>query len=137
MGEELRKTGIEVIGDVPWGTHFCQFYETAQDLLDRVAKLGTYGSSALSAFRGNPNAFDVVITDQIMPRMSGLELAEAIEKMRPDLPIILCTGFSEKVDGGSVGKSGIREFVMKPFTLQEISRLISKVSKKVGSDDSK
>jgi len=84
------------------------------------------GRSALSIFRKDPKAFDVVITDQAMPRMSGLELSAEIMKVRPDLPIILCTGFSEKVNGGSVEKSGVRDFIMKPFTLQEISRLIRK-----------
>jgi len=73
--------------------------------------------------------YKVVITDQTMPRMSGLELAAEIVKVRPDLPIILCTGFSEKINSGTVGRNGIREFLMKPFTLQEISNLISKVLK--------
>ncbi len=88
------------------------------------------GHSALTAFRKDPRAFDLVITDQSMPRMSGLELAAALVKVRPDIPIILCTGFSEKVNGGIIGRNGIREFVMKPFTLQEITRLIRKALKK-------
>ena len=88
------------------------------------------GRSALTAFRKDPRAFDLVITDQSMPQMSGLELAAALVKVRPDIPIVLCTGFSEKVNGGAIGRSGIREFVMKPFTLQEISRLIRKALKK-------
>jgi two-component system cell cycle sensor histidine kinase/response regulator CckA len=88
------------------------------------------GHSALTAFRKDPGAFDLVITDQSMPQMSGLELAAALVNVRPDVPIILCTGFSEKVQGETVGLNGIREFVMKPFTLQEISRLIRKALKK-------
>ena len=87
------------------------------------------GRSALTAFRRDPRAFDLVITDQSMPRMSGLELAAALVNVRPGVPIILCTGFSEKVQGETVGQNGIREFVMKPFTLQEISRLIRKALK--------
>ncbi len=82
------------------------------------------GRSALAAFRRKPDGFDLVITDQIMPKMSGLELAEALVKVKPAVPIILCTGFSEKVNGGTVGQSGVREVVMKPFTLQEVSRAI-------------
>jgi PAS domain S-box-containing protein len=84
------------------------------------------GGSALSVFRKDPGAFDLVLTDQSMPRMSGLELASEMVKLRPDIPILLCTGFSEKVDGGTVGQKGIRDLVMKPFTLTEISRLIRK-----------
>jgi CheY-like chemotaxis protein len=86
------------------------------------------GGSALAAFRNAPGAFDLVITDQIMPRMSGLELASALAKVRPGVPIILCTGFSEKVNGGTVGIDGIRELIMKPFTMTELSRIIRKVA---------
>ncbi len=85
------------------------------------------GSSALAIFRKSPGAFDVVITDQIMPGMNGLALAEGVAALRPNVPIILCTGFSEKVDRGVVGRNGVRELVMKPFTVPEITRLIRKV----------
>ena len=64
------------------------------------------GRTALASFRKDPGAFDLVITDQIMPRMSGLELAAELVKIGPDIPIILCTGFSEKINGGIVGKTG-------------------------------
>ena len=53
----------------------------------------------------DPNSFDLVVTDQTMPRMSGLELASELAKIRPDLPVILCTGFSEKVNDGTVGST--------------------------------
>jgi CheY-like chemotaxis protein len=94
------------------------------------------GRSALAFFKKDPDAFDVVITDQIMPHMTGLELASTLVKVRPDISIILCTGFSEKVNGGTAGECGIRNFVMKPFTLQEITRLIRKALKK-GNDADK
>ena len=85
------------------------------------------GRSALGAFRKDPSAFDVVITDQIMPRMTGLELASEITTLRPDTPIVLCTGFSEKVNETDLAQSGVRELLMKPFTLAEATRLIRKV----------
>ncbi len=85
------------------------------------------GRSALAAFKKDPAAFDIVITDQIMFRMTGLELASAITAIRPDLPVILCTGFSEKVTNESISGSGMRGLMMKPFTLLEITRLIRKV----------
>jgi PAS domain S-box-containing protein len=88
------------------------------------------GRSALAAFRKDPDAFDLVITDQIMPRMSGLELAAELTKVRPGVPVILCTGFSENVNDGTVGTSGIRELAMKPFTITEISQLVRKVLEK-------
>jgi PAS domain S-box-containing protein len=88
------------------------------------------GRAALASFRRKPEAFDLVITDQTMPRLSGVELARALTKIRPGIPVILCTGFSEKVNGETVGRYGIRAFVMKPFTMQEISKHIRAALKK-------
>jgi CheY-like chemotaxis protein len=85
------------------------------------------GRTAATAFKKDPGAFDLVITDQTMPRMSGIELARSLVQVRPDIPIILCTGFSEKVNSENVGQDGIRAFIMKPFTAQEISGLVRKV----------
>jgi PAS domain S-box-containing protein len=85
------------------------------------------GRTAGAAFKKDPNAFDLVITDQTMPLMSGIELARTLVSVRPDIPIILNTGFSEKVNDGIVGQDGIRAFMMKPFTAGEISGLIRKV----------
>ncbi len=87
------------------------------------------GRTALTTFKKDPKAFDLVVTDQTMPRMSGVELAKAIMKMRTDIPIILSTGFSEKVNGETVGHFGIRAFIMKPYTVQEITDLVRKVLK--------
>jgi PAS domain S-box-containing protein len=82
------------------------------------------GRSALTAFKKDPAAFDLVITDQIMPKMTGLELAGAIAALRPDMPIVLCTGFSEKVNEEVVGTLGVRAVLMKPYTIREVSRVI-------------
>jgi len=99
-------------------------------MLEKLGYKVTTRASAQTAarvFRKDPQAFDLVITDQTMPRMSGLGLAGILVKVRPDIPIILNTGFSEKVNGGTVGKEGIRAFIMKPFSTRELSRLIRKV----------
>ncbi len=90
------------------------------------------GRAALAAFKKKPDGFDLVITDQAMPRLTGVELARALIKVRPDIPIILCTGFSEKVNGETVGHDGIRSFVMKPFSIEEISKHIRVALKKGG-----
>ena len=92
------------------------------------------GRTAATAFKKDPAAFDLIITDQTMPRMSGIELARSLVKVRPDIPVILCTGFSEKVNGENVGRDGVRAFIMKPFTAQEISGLIRKVLEKRSED---
>jgi DNA-binding NtrC family response regulator len=81
---------------------------------------------ALDVFRAKPDAFDLVITDQTMPKMTGDKLAESILRIRPDLPVILCTGFSEVIDADEAKVLGIREFVMKPFTVREMAEKVRK-----------
>ncbi len=87
----------------------------------------TNSTEALEAFRREPEGFDLVITDQTMPFMSGAELAQELLRSRPGLPIILCTGFSEAVDEQTAKACGIREFVLKPFTTQEMAQTIRRV----------
>jgi len=79
---------------------------------------------ALSAFEADPNGFDLVITDQTMPKMTGLKLVDAFLEIRPDIPIILCTGFSETANAEEAKLRGVREFLMKPFSLGEITEVI-------------
>jgi CheY-like chemotaxis protein len=69
---------------------------------------------ALRAFQETPEAVDLLITDQTMPGMSGSDLAQAMLKTRPDLPIYLCTGYSEHMDARRAGELGIRHFCPKP-----------------------
>ena len=89
-----------------------------------VAK--TDSLEALDLFQSEPGAFDLVITDQTMPKMTGEKLAKSILGIRPDLPIILCTGFSEIIDADEARALGIREFVMKPFTVREMAEKVRK-----------
>ncbi len=70
---------------------------------------------ALALFRRDPQAFDLVLTDQTMPGMPGAELAAAMLELRPALPIILCTGYSEQVDEMRAKKLGIRCYLTKPI----------------------
>jgi PAS domain S-box-containing protein len=79
---------------------------------------------ALALFREDPAAFDLIITDQTMPEMTGIRLSEEILKVRPDIPIILCTGFSEIVDAEGARAAGITKFMMKPFTVREMASAI-------------
>ncbi len=71
-------------------------------------------------FRENPLQFDLLITDQTMPGLSGTELAEQLLQLRPDLPIILCTGYSAKTSAPKAKDIGIREFCMKPLDLEKL-----------------
>jgi CheY-like chemotaxis protein len=81
---------------------------------------------ALEMFREEPDRFDVVITDQVMPEMTGAELTKELLKIRPDLPIILCTGFSEKFPREHAEAIGIREFVMKPIERRDLAEAIER-----------
>lgn len=76
---------------------------------------------ALREFRRDPDAVDLVILDQTMPRMTGGELAAAILEIRPKMPIILCTGFSEGLTEEQAAALGVRAFLWKPFSLKQIA----------------
>jgi len=87
----------------------------------------TESSEALEIFKNNPSRFDLVITDQIMPNITGSELAKQLLQVRPDIPIILCTGYSSKVDKEKASQIGIKKFALKPLDISEIAVLIRKV----------
>ncbi|MEQ8220877.1 MAG: response regulator [Candidatus Eremiobacterota bacterium] len=98
-----------------------------------IAKLGyeviatTCSIEALEAFRNEPDKFSLVITDQTMPNMSGIALARELMKIRSDIPIILCTGYSEQVNEEQALSIGIREFIMKPFTMNNLANSIRNI----------
>ncbi len=102
----------------------------AQQILERLGYQVTSRTSsveALEAFRAKPDEFDLVITDLTMPNMTGVELAPKLLEIKPDIPIIICTGFSEIVDEDKAKAVGIREYVMKPIAKDQIARTIRKV----------
>jgi len=82
---------------------------------------------ALAAFMDDPAQFDLVITDQTMPGLTGTDLAQRLLQVRPELPIVLCTGFSSLVSEESAKAIGIREFALKPLTKSSIGQLVRKV----------
>ncbi|MCX8043448.1 MAG: PAS domain S-box protein [Desulfobacterota bacterium] len=87
----------------------------------------TSSVEALELFRAQPGRFDVVITDQTMPNMTGVELAQHISKIRSDIPIILCTGFSEILDATSAREFGISAFLTKPVVISTLTKTIRSV----------
>ncbi len=82
---------------------------------------------ALKEFREKPNHFDAVVTDMTMPKMTGERLAQEIKKIRPDIPIILCTGFSEQINAQKAKAIGIKAFLMKPLTLNRLAKTVRAV----------
>ena len=82
---------------------------------------------ALKLFSATPDKFNLVITDRTMPDLTGYELAEKLIKIRPDIPVILSTGYSKTVSSKKTGDSGIREYIMKPIERRKIAATIRKV----------
>ncbi|MBF0225805.1 MAG: PAS domain S-box protein [Desulfobacterales bacterium] len=93
----------------------------------------TDSREAFEIFKEQPNKFDLVLTDQTMPKLTGLELAKKILKIR-DIPIILCSGFSDSITPGKLHEIGIAEFIMKPFVKKEIAQIIRKILDKKNRD---
>jgi PAS domain S-box-containing protein len=87
----------------------------------------TSSVEALEAFKANPDKFDLVITDMAMPNMSGDQLASELIKIRPDIPIVLCTGFSERMPEEQAESMGIKGFLMKPIIMKDLSKKIREV----------
>jgi YesN/AraC family two-component response regulator len=81
----------------------------------------------LNAFRTAPHQFDLVITDQTMPTMTGEALVRALRDIRPDLPIVLCTGFSYAMTRDKAVVLGIDAFLLKPLVAQDLARTIWQV----------
>ncbi|WP_245796738.1 PAS domain-containing protein [Halodesulfovibrio marinisediminis] len=84
-------------------------------------------AEALGAFRDNPYSIDLLITDQTMPKLTGDKLATAVHIIRPDLPIILCSGYSDAIDSIKEGQNGIRKVLLKPFELQDLGRAVQEL----------
>jgi CheY-like chemotaxis protein len=82
--------------------------------------------SALERFRADPDRFDAVVTDQTMPRMTGIELAEALVRVRPSIPIVLTTGFAEADVFDRRQRLPIAEVVSKPYSLEDLGAALSR-----------
>ena len=89
----------------------------------------TSSSDALECFQEQPDHFDLVITDQTMPHMTGFRLAKKLLQIRATIPIILCTGFSDTVTSEQAKASGIKDFLIKPLSIQDLSAAIRRVAK--------
>lgn len=101
--------------------------EMGRDILEELGyrvTAATNSQKALERFRARPGEFDLVMTDMTMPGMTGADLSREILQIRPDIPIILCTGLSEMINEEKAMAMGIREFVMKPLNLRNIAELV-------------
>ena len=101
-----------------------------KQVLERLGYEVTSRSSsleALEAFRANPDKFDLVITDTAMPNMPGDKLSAELIKIRPDIPILLCTGFSEIMSEEKATSLGIKGFLLKPIVMKDLAQKIREV----------
>ncbi len=87
----------------------------------------TSSREALKIFKKNPEIYDLIITDQTMPDLLGLELAAEIRKIKPDIPVILCTGFSYTLSEEEALKKGVNRFCHKPLGMEDLEKVIREV----------
>jgi CheY-like chemotaxis protein len=101
-----------------------------QEILEKLGyKVSAYCSSekTLEVFRLAPDSFDLVITDQTMPYLSGSELAKEIRQIRPAIPIILCTGYSSMISEEKAREIGVERYMLKPFSKRELAVTVREV----------
>jgi len=107
-----------------------ELVELGKEMLEALGytvKASTGSLEALKHFRAQPHAFDLVITDMTMPALNGLELTRELLAIRPGLPVILCTGYSDSLNLLKSKEAGIREILMKPYAITNLAELIRKV----------
>lgn len=94
------------------------------------------GVEALSIFKARPHAFDLVITDYMMPDMTGDELTRRIREVRPDIPVVLCTGYAD-LPAAVLTKWGIDALLPKPYSIDATTRLVRNLLKESGQNHKK
>jgi CheY-like chemotaxis protein len=87
----------------------------------------TRSLEAMETIRAQPGRFDLVITDMTMPNMSGVQLAAEITKLRPDIPILLCTGYSDHTTEAKAMAMGFKGVLMKPIIMKHLSKKVREV----------
>lgn len=92
----------------------------------------TSATEALAVFQSRPEDFDLLVTDLSMPEMSGFELAQSLLRLRPDLPIVMTSGYLRPDDQETARRIGIRELILKPNTVDEVGRAIDRLFRDLG-----
>jgi CheY-like chemotaxis protein len=87
----------------------------------------TDASRAIEEFRSNPQNFDAVVTDLSMPQMSGFELARELLVTRPGIPIVMTSGFVRSEDQETALQMGLRDFILKPDTVDQLGRTLDRI----------
>jgi PAS domain S-box-containing protein len=135
--KSLEAAEIKDDSEIPGGSEHILFIDDEKPLIDlgqemleslgyRVTAMQS-GLEALKAFRSDALLFDLVITDMTMPQMTGDKLALELMKIRPDIPVILCSGFHSKMNKDKAMAMGLRAFVSKPMLKRQIAMVVRKV----------
>jgi PAS domain S-box-containing protein len=137
VAEKEAVVDIETREDFPTGNERILFVDDENAIVtlvrQRLERLGykvkatTSPTEALALFKSKPHYFDLIITDMTMPDMTGDKLVRQILEIRPDLPIILSTGFSEKIDEKQAKKIGVADYIEKPFVSRELAFKVRQV----------
>ena len=136
VAEERKKRASESAG----GTERILYVDDEPALMElgriMLERLGytvvatTSSIEALEKFHARPDLFDIVVTDLAMPKLRGTELALEIRKIRPDMPVILCTGFTQQMDRDKARAAGIAEVILKPIIFDELAGAIDRAMKR-------
>ena len=108
--EQITKIGVRSLGQLGY-----------------IVVVKNSSTSALELFAREPESFDLVITDMTMPVMTGDKLALAMMKIRPDIPIIICSGYSSRLSANSAAEIGVKSIISKPFSQEKLAQTVRKV----------
>jgi len=137
MIEMARLPADEVSANLPTGSESILLVDDEKAVAELGAKvlerLGyrvivqTSPMEALDIFRSSPEDFDLIVSDYTMPLMTGTDLATEILKIVPQIPVILCTGFTERVTEKTIGDLGIMELAIKPLDTRQLAEMVRRV----------
>ncbi len=129
-GESKPSEPLDV-RDCPTGSERVLLVEDERPLLEMIQRMleglgygvtsAEDGDAALAIFQSQPDGFDLVLTDMTMPRMTGDRLALEIQSVRPDVPILICTGYSDKIDKKRSRELGLSGFLLKPIFRNDLA----------------
>jgi CheY-like chemotaxis protein len=128
---------VKASDEVPSGNETVLFVDDeksiakmAQQMLERLGynvQTRLNPVEALELFQSKSHLFDLVITDMTMPQMTGVKLSQRLKDIRPDIPVVICTGHSSLVDETKAKEMGIDAYIMKPIMKRDIAKAIRKV----------
>jgi CheY-like chemotaxis protein len=119
---------------IPRGSERMLLVDDEEEVLNMLKEMSEYlgyrvvavsdSAEAYALFCSRPEDFDLVVTDQTMPGLTGVDLARKIFTLKPGLPIIICTGFSEALTDGKAREFGLAGYIMKPVVMGDFARVV-------------